>query len=225
MKLYLSKLALDARHPQTRSELDRPHEIHRTLSQAFANVSAARILFRAERPANSEPVVLVQSQIQPDWERARARLDHVREVETREFGLTRLREGQQLRFKLQCRPSRREFVRGGTGRRIALTSPEDLFDWLAKKGSRSGFQLVEAGFDRVYWLDSRSSVRGQLQGVAKSGAGLPSRMRVKDEPTLGGVLFEGTLSVTDSDALRTAVSSGIGPQKAFGFGLLSLASI
>ncbi|MEM0963873.1 MAG: type I-E CRISPR-associated protein Cas6/Cse3/CasE, partial [Bacteroidota bacterium] len=38
-----------------------------------------------------------------------------------------------------------------------------------------------------------------------------------------GVRFDGELRVIDPDRLAVAVASGIGPAKAFGFGLLSLA--
>ena len=38
-----------------------------------------------------------------------------------------------------------------------------------------------------------------------------------------GVRFNGLLQVTDPEKLMQAVRNGIGPAKAFGFGLLSLA--
>ena len=40
--------------------------------------------------------------------------------------------------------------------------------------------------------------------------------------TLAGASFEGNLAVTDADAFRAALAAGIGPGKAFGFGLLSI---
>jgi len=48
-------------------------------------------------------------------------------------------------------------------------------------------------------------------------------MKATDEPLLGAVRFDGVLVVTDPHKLREAVANGIGQQKAFGFGLLSLA--
>jgi CRISPR system Cascade subunit CasE len=39
------------------------------------------------------------------------------------------------------------------------------------------------------------------------------------------VRFDGELGVTDAALLREAVANGIGTQKAFGFGLLSLAPV
>jgi CRISPR system Cascade subunit CasE len=43
--------------------------------------------------------------------------------------------------------------------------------------------------------------------------------------TLAGVLFEGLLEVTDPDNLRLAIREGIGPGKAIGCGLLSVAPL
>ena len=48
------------------------------------------------------------------------------------------------------------------------------------------------------------------------------RLTKADVPHFG-VRFDGTLQVTDARALARAVRDGIGPAKAFGFGLLSLA--
>ena len=45
----------------------------------------------------------------------------------------------------------------------------------------------------------------------------------KGEVAHAGVRFDGELTVTDPGELRDAVAAGIGPAKAFGFGLLSLA--
>jgi hypothetical protein len=39
------------------------------------------------------------------------------------------------------------------------------------------------------------------------------------------VLFEGLLRVTDKDAFLETLTHGIGPAKAFGFGLLSVAAV
>lgn len=43
--------------------------------------------------------------------------------------------------------------------------------------------------------------------------------------TLSTAVFEGRLHVTDADALRSALVSGIGPAKGYGCGLLTLAPV
>jgi CRISPR-associated protein Cas6/Cse3/CasE subtype I-E len=55
--------------------------------------------------------------------------------------------------------------------------------------------------------------------------------RTKHEPQPGqrmqwwSVLFEGSFRVKDIAVLKTLMESGIGPAKAFGFGLLSIAPV
>lgn len=43
--------------------------------------------------------------------------------------------------------------------------------------------------------------------------------------TVGGALFEGVLVVDNVDRFVRALESGIGPAKAYGFGLLSIARV
>ena len=42
--------------------------------------------------------------------------------------------------------------------------------------------------------------------------------------SFGSVVFDGRLEVTDADSFREVLANGIGSGKAFGFGLLSVAS-
>jgi len=55
--------------------------------------------------------------------------------------------------------------------------------------------------------------------VRKPAAGQSARA----EHRFNSGLFEGVLLCTDPDKLRQAIINGIGPAKAFGFGLLSIA--
>src|SRR5512143_2673582 len=83
--MYLSRLTLNPRNAQVRSELARPYEMHRTLLQAFqhgqhgidrASEEAAGVLFRVdENPREQQIVVLVQSRIAPDWSKLSDRRD------------------------------------------------------------------------------------------------------------------------------------------------------
>src|SRR5512135_1722695 len=83
--MYLSRLTLNPRNAQVRSELARPYEMHRTLLQAFqhgqhgidrAHEEAAGVLFRVdESPREQMIVVLVQSRIAPDWSQMSCRRD------------------------------------------------------------------------------------------------------------------------------------------------------
>jgi CRISPR system Cascade subunit CasE len=94
------------------------------------------------------------------------------------------------------------------GRRVPLTTREDLLDWLQRKADAAGFsfdpettQTVPRG--REYFQKEKPRTHGLHAAVE----------------------FRGRLRVLDSAAFRTAVATGIGSAKAFGFGLLVLAPI
>ncbi len=106
-----------------------------------------------------------------------------------------------------------------------------LAEWLERKGKEGGFQLaaVPTGAD---WIDpfsdapaSRLEVRITPEGFRRGW-----QTRTSDEAERmpapldhDSVLFEGVLTVTDTEAFINTLASGIGSAKSFGFGLLSLA--
>jgi CRISPR system Cascade subunit CasE len=92
------------------------------------------------------------------------------------------------------------------GKRIPVPD-ESLGEWLARHGERCGFAVASMdapipGY--VYFSKGKDEGQGQ-------------RLR--------SVLYEGVLCVTNAAPFADAVKSGIGREKAFGFGLLSLARV
>ncbi|MBI2372789.1 MAG: type I-E CRISPR-associated protein Cas6/Cse3/CasE [Deltaproteobacteria bacterium] len=65
----------------------------------------------------------------------------------------------------------------------------------------------------------RLRFRGSTRGRGDDGGALEWRWEV-----VRGVVFDGTLVVLDVDRFRTeALERGLGPAKAYGFGLMSIA--
>jgi CRISPR system Cascade subunit CasE len=207
MSLFLSRLILNANHSQAKSEIGHPYELHRTICKAFENPDEARILFRADTDQPGEVHVVVQSLAKPDWSRLDAKDGYVKSKdEPKLVELAGLKAGMQLRFRLRCRPSKRigDKASKNKGKRRTLTGKDEIIAWLHRKAEENGFEVIDAGFDRLYWHESRGG---------------------KQEKPLGAVQFDGVLEVTDPDKLREAVRNGLGSQKAYGFGLLSIAPI
>lgn len=113
------------------------------------------------------------------------------------------------------------------GKRVDLRREEDRVAWLQRKSRESGFTLVTTRLapgigalqphDYVATrADPAGSVSGKVQGTSTT---------LDRKLTFGTALFEGELEVTDPDLLRRCLETGIGPGKAFGCGLLSLAPI
>ena len=70
--MYLTRLLLNTRHAQVRRDLGNPYDMHRTLVRAFVEnkeQESPRFLWRLEPQMawNNPPVVLVQSECQPNW--------------------------------------------------------------------------------------------------------------------------------------------------------------
>lgn len=92
-------------------------------------------------------------------------------------------------------------------------------DWISKVGTKGGFQVLNETSTPLSLERVSAHVRN-----ARAKAKVPTHQSPIDWRFNGG-LFEGALMCTDSVRLRETIISGIGPAKAFGFGLLSVAPV
>jgi len=247
MNLYLSRLRFDSRNRAAAINLSRPYELHRTLLRAFPNAEQGgpgRVLFRTESTSMKrapEATVIVQSEKEPDWIQAGREypaglllaLPECRTLPTT-FAM-----GAVLRFRLRANPTKKTgtvlkserlaMKERGTkdpkrhGRRVPVRAEDYDLDskdtplsitfhrWLEDRSQRHGFRLVEpledtlnaeAGY--VYFNKTQDPSKGQ-------------RLR--------SVSYDGLLEIVDPARFSEALRGGIGPAKAFGFGLLSIAPV
>ncbi|WPC04508.1 type I-E CRISPR-associated protein Cas6/Cse3/CasE [Pseudomonas benzenivorans] len=202
--MHLTRLTLDPRSAQARRDLGDAYEMHRTLARAFvadAQSAPARFLWRLEAGANAwaTPVVLVQATTEADWSPLLALANYLqRPVESKRLTLEEwLEGGARYRFRLQANPTVTR-----QGKRYGLVGEDEQLAWLGRQGERHGFSVEAA-------LVTASDVL-----VSRKGEGRISVQRV---------CFEGVLQAQSLDALSRALTAGIGPAKAFGCGLLSVA--
>lgn len=207
--MYLSRLVLNLRHRQVRTDLARPYDMHRTLLRAFPDdlpKDVDRLLYRIEQGTRRpEPLVLAQSHLTPDWsnlpEGYLAAIPDAPNPAVKDIELN-LQAGATLAFRLLANPTKRLSRSLPHGReksqRVGLFRTEEQLDWLVRKGAHHGFQILTAVATR------------------------PERQTDRNL-TLQTVQFDGLLTVTDPTQLVAAVAQGIGSAKAFGCGLLSLA--
>lgn len=198
--MHLSRLILNTRTRAARTDLANPYEMHRTLSRGASSESAEeRLLWRVDVDRARRPTVIVQSWSRPDWNRLDERSPDylIRPPETKEFELS-IRKGQVLSFRLRANPAVSR-----DGRRWALPDTTARIEWLSRKGGRAGFRLL-----------------GEPVVRDEQGLRMP---RGEGWIHLSVATFEGMLAVEHADLLREAVRGGIGPGKALGLGLLSLA--
>ena len=208
--MYLSRLTLNPRNAGARRDAATPYELHRTLMRGVdGHADAGRLLFRLEPEQGPDgPVVLVQTENFPDWQPLLANGYLLRADGPKAFE-PELHDEQVLRFRLLANP-----VKKVEGRRIPLKHSEarhehdkTYWDWLHRRAELAGFSVLQAH-----------------DAPARTAPARPEKRtyRKREIPHFG-VRFDGVLRVTDPAKLRDALRSGIGPAKAFGFGLLSLA--
>ena len=221
--MYLSKLILNPRNAGARRDVARPYELHRTLMRSVDGAAKKnRLLFRIEPTSGQRKaglVVLVQSaEAAPDWTPllGNGYLLEVRGPQPIGKKMTEaLEPGRRFAFRFVANPTIKKKVAGKKHSvRVPLIhnrpNPEDhptYWHWLHRKAEQHGFKVLSAR-DAPF---RTASNRRKKQHYDKA------------EIPHFGVRFDGVLEVTDPSLLLEAIRQGIGPAKAFGFGLLSLA--
>jgi CRISPR system Cascade subunit CasE len=169
-----------------------------------------------------ELVLFLQSAEKPDFSRLPSGyfasitddLDRALAGETdnpRVRSVAREREGiavnDRFVFRLQANTTKKILTKSlsdGTkqnGKRVPVRGDEERLKWLSRRAAQGGFRVEAVRISEVHLVGDRAK---------------------DDSLSFAGAIFDGALSVTDAAAFRAALETGIGPAKAFGFGLLSL---
>ncbi|MHA6798920.1 type I-E CRISPR-associated protein Cas6/Cse3/CasE [Bounagaea algeriensis] len=232
--MFLSKLPVNTASRNFRRDVANVHDMHRTVMTAFPDTdqSSARsehgVLWRLDGTAEGY-VLYVQSRTRPNW-------DALPENYLRERGKVRclqpvlqaVRPGAAFRFRMVANPTRRlhpnnDQRNDGTrrhNRRVPLQHPEEQLSWLARQAEQRGFVLLAASTgDPDGAATPLPELNGRQQEAAREAKGRRNKI------TAAPVRFDGRLVVTDPDQLVRAITDGIGPAKAYGCGLMSLAPV
>lgn len=123
--------------------------------------------------------------------------------------LDRLIEGQAYAFRLTANPSRVVTGSDGRKRRVGYFREADQLAWLRGKAAEIGVAFGQEDQPGIAVRQARSRDFNRRGGTV----------------TVMQVVFEGPLIVRDGDALRSSLIGGVGPAKAYGCGLLTLAGL
>jgi CRISPR system Cascade subunit CasE len=181
-----------------------PVHAPRTADQAF--------LYRVDHTPDADrgyrPVILVQSAQRPDWDYAFHNALHLLAAppgEPRAFNPS-FSPGQRFCFRLRANPAKRACTGKCAGERVPVGHDSGvLCDWVRRKAAGGGFVMQSCEVRETGWALARHPRSGSM--------------------TFFSVLFEGLLEVADPALFTRTIASGIGPAKAFGFGLLSIAPV
>ncbi len=227
--MYLLRAFLDPRSRQVRIDARDPDSLHKTVMRAFPDDAGPnprkshQVLHRLEQD-RERTVLLVQSRVPPatekwprgyllepsdDLDLAMSALGENPAV--RPLPIDRIGDGDRFAFRLKANTTRKIDTKTGSdgnkrnGRRVPVRGDEERLAWLQRHAERGGFS-VDPG-------------RLRITEVGPAGG------RGKESVVVAGTLFEGILRVERAADFHTALAGGIGPAKAFGFGLLSLARV
>lgn len=207
---------------------------------ALAQVHTARsagagFLFRVDPLPGGRAMIVVLSHQEPDWSYAFGLYSDLTDPQTkrpignaghllaalpdkpRSFQIS-LNSDARFRFRLTANPTKKTDTLSKEerlaktpkrhGRRVAVP-PEQFRQWLVARSKQHGFRLV-----------------GPLEDTLITVAGYVYVNKTHDSSKgqrLRSVRYDGLLEIVDVERFRKALHSGIGPAKAFGFGLLSVA--
>jgi CRISPR system Cascade subunit CasE len=241
--MFLSRVEVGPRAAERETfwrEVAHPYGAHQALWRLFGRGpdDKREFLYRAVE-CGARPAFLVLSASSPAVDGG-----GLWSIETRPFAPV-LRPGQRLGFRLRASPVvrrsegadgkpervRRHDVVMDRKKRLAANGQSapvstDLIrdagrDWLAAQASRSGFRLTTVqqeviGEDGL--LDEVAAPAVRIDGYRQHRI-----LRRGERPVTFSTLdFEGVLEVVDPPAFLAKVVQGVGPQKAFGCGLMLL---
>jgi CRISPR system Cascade subunit CasE len=206
--MFLHRIRLNPRSREARRDLADPYQMHRTLVRAFvadAQSPPARFLWRIEPVIGgfAIPAVLVQSALAGHWQVLQELPGYLHPedgVQSKRFDpLAMVTRWPACRFRLVANPTVTR-----AGKRIGLGGQSEQIAWLTRQAEKHGFAMTACLVASSDIISTQAS---------KAAAAI----------TLGRVCYEGVLTVQDPPRLAAAIKQGIGPAKAFGCGLLSLA--
>lgn len=210
--MYLSRLQLNpTSRTLWRDVIDQPYRLHQLVMQGFPDGvrrEEANVLHRLDQ-THSGVMLLVQSDLPPDWSTLQEGLlqssdpfDPHPNPAVRQMNGIELENGRILHFRLRANPTKRLSSGKGNkpGPRVQLVREDEQMEWLRRKAEQSGFRLIDAHINPE---GKQTDYRKKL--------------------TIYTMLVDGRLQITDAAKFTAALRNGIGPAKAFGCGLLSLA--
>jgi CRISPR system Cascade subunit CasE len=225
---YLSRIFLNTARRSTRDLLASPQRVHGAVYAGLVDVAADRPLWRLDADPGKRAALYVVTRARPDWthvvEQAGwpdAKGDQV-VVRSYDPLLTAIAEGNEFAFRLTANPvySIRDYKRfpqkegkRDRGHVVNHVTVEQQLKWLVDRASQYGFEIPVTS--------EKAAQQVQLIGREK----LSFRKGSGGPVVISTASYQGRLIVTDAERIREKLLSGIGKAKAYGCGLLTLASV
>lgn len=208
---YFTRIKVNKQRRESMILLNSPYKIHAAVYAGFPNIQTDlnghnndRILYRLDKNDNNEYIIYVLSNDKPDYtgfieSYGWPRLDYEKQVQTMGFNkvLDSLHNGMKIAFTLKANTA---FRAANTGRIVYISSIEGKMNWLRKR-----FEPF-ADYD-----NNNVIIIGTGVELAKSN--------------MDYAVFKGIMTITDANKFRETILNGIGRNKAFGMGLITIAPV
>ena len=211
--MYLSRIKLNTTLRETIKSLAAPNLIHGAIEncEKCEKDERTRKLWRIDT-LGGEKYLLILSHSQLDFSDVANQFAGCNIYESKCYDnlLERVTTGSKWQFRLRANPTVQKCTKSdGRGKVLAHITTTHQEEWLLKQSQKYGFTLSEGE-----WL-----VTGSQWYIFRKNKAEKNKVRML------AVTYEGSLTVTDADLFRKALTEGIGREKAFGMGLLTIAGI
>ncbi len=207
--MYLSRMKLDPFNRQTMKALSSPNLFHGAI-ESCETTDRTRKLWRIDQLGGA-PYLLIMSERQLDFSTVANQFCEETVVESKCYDplLERITAGSRWRFRLCANPTIDKFSENAKRKMVmAVIGTRYQEEWLKNRAAKHGFELDEQNFlvtGSKWYRFRKGAARNYIQMLA--------------------VTYEGILTVTDVEAFRKILTQGIGREKAYGMGLLTIARI
>jgi len=221
--MYLTRFQINPARRNARKLLSSPQAMHAAVRAAFQDAAdyerpGARTLWRIDTQATATVYLYIVSPGRPDLTHLIEQAGWPTAAEgwvTRDYQglLDSLRAGQRWAFRLTANPthSGRKTSDAKETQRFGYLREHEQVGWLTARAARHGFALASQ-------QDGSPNVRLHQRRTQSFRRGMGT-------VTITTATYDGVLEVTDAEAFRRALTTGIGHAKAYGCGLLTLAPV
>ena len=207
--IYMTKITLDMKKPDTRKGLANPHIFHAVIENACGRTDS-RKLWRLEQGEYGGHILLLSDTV-PDKELV-SKIAAEDAIQTAEYRiLDRIECGETYRFRLTAAPMVSKLYRKDEKRgfKRLCSTQEEQCEWIEKRQDSMGVRLLSYTVSKA----KRTMVSKEL-----------SDGRINKD-TYIAVQYDGAFRVTDAEVLKKVLIDGVGHKKAFGEGMLTIARL
>lgn len=230
--MFLTQLRIEENSRSAKRLLLSPQSLHAAVMSActghetttITDLQSGRVLWRVDE-GKFGMILYVVSPKKPDMNSLANQLcpksQYSRTANYDPF-LDRLTNGQLWNFRLTVNPTHSVSVNSEQrGKRYGHVTVDQQARWLLDRAEKNGFSITTS--DDLAEENETDTFAFKLVSRKRINFKKNDKAGLAHTVTMNQATFEGSLSVTDASLLREALTTGIGPSKAYGCGLLTLA--